>query len=42
LSAFKPDDAAVLKMFRDGDRTGFSIGGQCSYEIDDPAYREAA
>lgn len=32
LVAFQPDSAAMLKSFRDGDRTGFSIGGLCSYE----------
>lgn len=32
LVAWKPYSKQILKAFVDGDRTGFSIGGECSYE----------
>lgn len=36
MVAFKPNSADILKMYRDGERTGFSIGGLCSY-VEEPA-----
>lgn len=34
LVAFAPDDVEILKMYSDGRRTGFSIGGQCAFEVE--------
>jgi hypothetical protein len=36
LVAMRPE-AGVLKSFRDGERTGFSIGGFCSYDLEEAA-----
>lgn len=33
--AMRPDSEALLKQFRDEKRTGFSIGGTCTYELED-------
>ena len=34
LIAMAPTDKAVLKSFRDKQRTGFSIGGSCRFEVE--------
>lgn len=35
LVAMHPTDKNILKSFRDKQRTGFSIGGQCRFEVED-------
>ena len=37
MVAMAPDSSEILKQFRDGDRTGFSIGGGCTYELEEAA-----
>lgn len=37
MVAMQPDSAAMLKQFRDGERTGFSIGGFSAYELEEAA-----
>lgn len=32
MVAWKPDSESMLKMYLSGERTGFSIGGLCSYD----------
>lgn len=34
MVAMAPDSVDVLKQFRDRTRTGFSIGGECTYELE--------
>lgn len=33
MVAMQPDDPAILEKFRNGELTGFSIGGTCEYEF---------
>lgn len=37
MVAMKPDSAEILKSYANGDRTGFSIGGQCSFDLEEAA-----
>lgn len=35
MIAMRPDDVSILKQFRDKQRTGFSIGGTCTFDLED-------
>lgn len=37
MLAMKPDSAEILKQFASGERTGFSIGGECAYDLEGAA-----
>lgn len=37
MVAMRPDSADILKAFASGERTGFSIGGGCSYDLEEVA-----
>lgn len=37
MVAMRPDNKTVLKAFSEGTRTGFSIGGMCSYDLEEAA-----
>lgn len=34
MVAMRPDSEMVLKQYLNGERTGFSIGGECKYQLE--------
>jgi hypothetical protein len=37
MVAMKPNDVTILQKFADGAYTGFSIGGSCSFDVEESA-----
>lgn len=37
MVAMKPDNDDILKAYASGDRTGFSIAGNCTYDLEEAA-----